>query len=86
MATQKTISIDDLSAHLDYLNLSFVQEHYLEPQVRAAHVDEMRRARDITYYMRQCDIRETQGFIVELTGRQVRGHDHRVRGTRPCTQ
>jgi hypothetical protein len=38
--------------------IHYVQDQYLEPQVKAALVDEERRSRDITYYMRQCDIRD----------------------------
>jgi galactitol-specific phosphotransferase system IIB component len=38
--------------------IHYVQDQYLEPQVRAALVDEARQERDITYYMRQCDIRD----------------------------
>ena len=36
----------------------YVQDQYLEPQVKAALIDDARKARDITYYMRQCDIRD----------------------------
>jgi hypothetical protein len=47
-----------LAAYAIIAWIHYVQDQYLEPQVKAALIDDERRARDITYYMRQCDIRD----------------------------